>query len=168
MISFSSCRQEESAGEKQSYFSVPNYIKKEEGLLLKKRAGLFKNILFDKKSDSVYIDHPDWDKELELIGELDINKSAWKGSFDVDTLIRSGNTIVSYKPKRKEISVRLLQIFFNGSTPEKLHIIKLNQNFVYSSRMELWYYSQRGFLINGKQNVLNFLDKQYSIQANYN
>ena len=162
-----SCSNRKPAPIKQNYFSIHNFFTEEAQQLTTLKVKLKKVNQLNSNHDSSIISTPDWEKELSLFTDADINKPAWKNSFKIDSVFQDSILMINYRTNEKNISIHQVEISCLNNKVQKIHIVKEAVNLVYSESQELWYVAQQGFRINGKQKVLGFFETNYSIAATF-
>lgn len=104
----------------------------------------------------------DWQRELELFRESDINKPAWKHSYRT---VSKGNTI-AYIAKDNSLKTRSVRIE-QGSDGKIRHIQIINKtsNFLYSSVEKLNYFPDSAYSIEKEQSVRLIGNNHYIISG---
>ncbi len=161
----SGCSSRDSGSSQSNYFNFQHFFSQEAKDLSATKTQLKKVNLFDTLIDSVTISVPDWQKELALFSAIDLNKPAWKNSFTIDSILQDSLVLIRYTAKKKQLSIRKVEISFLHRKAIKFHIMKAADNFVYATTQELWFEKNTGFKISGRQKVLWFFEKQYVIKG---
>ena len=82
VLLFTSCEQKGKEKSKDlTYFDIEGYFKKEANRLSGKNRPIDKTVWINGKSEHHIINIKNWEKELGVFIEADINKGSWKGSF---------------------------------------------------------------------------------------
>ena len=108
----------------------------------------------------------DWNKELEIFKDADINKAAWKGMFKVDK--RVGTT--HYRSDDEKIPVKKLSIFYEDGDNRSIRGLQLiisNNNILYESRDTLVYYPDSVYQVKKSQDILLLSKKNYQITGKF-
>ncbi len=168
-----SCSDEPSPGPTQVYFDAPHYFNRQIRQLNRLGPQLEKELAFNRKKESKVLSSVNWEQELSLFTDIDINKAAWRGLFDVDTIDfdsgRSRIFTVRYSPLQEDIPVKKLLINIDRSTgdPEYIHIDLEKENFIYNSRQTLTYAAGKGYTISNQQKVLFLAQQSLEVESRF-
>ncbi len=165
-VVFSGCNSTSTSSQQQpDYFSLINYFENQKSLLEQENFRIKKYTSFNRELDSSIVDRPDWEKEFELFKDLDLNKPAFRNSFNTDTVQSDTLKMVQYTSNDQHTKVKFLEIVFYKNEVTQIHLHAESDNFVFSSRSDLWYFAKLGYKVSGSQNVLGFSKKEYWIEA---
>ena len=163
----SSCRNPETINSTQNYFSLHDFFKEEELRLASAKVILKKVNQLQLTKDSTLVQNPDWQKELALFVDADMNKPAWKNSFTIDSIKNDSSLILTYTAIEKKITIRRVVISFVNQKVKTIQIKKANANFVYTSNQNLWYTPKSGFKLEGHQKIVWFFETSYAVEATF-
>ncbi len=105
---------------------------------------------------------PDWKTELDLFRESDINKPAWKTSYQV----REDTSGVSYTAVDTSLKTRYIHIRKdNNGNIAAVRISNRVKNYLYQSSEELEYVRGKEYSINKKQSVLILGSNEYRVRG---
>lgn len=122
--------------QKDQVFYLEKSVTSEEGTLTK-----------SFRSDSV-----NWDKEWSLFLQLDLNKPAWVGKYELDTLVTDSGWQVNYTTSNKGLAVQELTAYYAGKKCTGFEGVVVKENYLYKAVY-----------------TLNFaVGKSYSIDAQIN
>jgi hypothetical protein len=107
-----------------------------------------------------------WEKELEIFSECDINKPAWVNSYKVDSIVMANYTVVNYHTS-ESLPVKKIQVLKSIDGIRSIYIERSSGNPVYHSFQKLLYTKDKGYNISGEQKVLFFKASSYHILAEY-
>jgi len=104
-----------------------------------------------KKNDTI-----NWQKELQPLLECDINRTAWKGKFFIDTVASNltKDTTLQYRALDEKVSVRSLSVVYANSQIKRIIIVKKIESFLFSTVQTIDYIPNMGFVIRGEQKAL--------------
>ncbi|MNK14830.1 hypothetical protein D3C87_329610 [compost metagenome] len=142
-----------------NYFDIKGYFKKEASRLNKRNPLLTKTVEVNGASETKKIHIPDWEKELSIFSESEINRNAWKGLFSINTT----NTQELYTSDNKKVPVKEVSITKRDGRITSIRILIKNSNMLYSSTDTLTYYPDSLYRINKKQRIKLMAEKNYSI-----
>lgn len=149
----SSNQQNNSSGVK-AFFDLNGYITSEIDRLSDK--SISKEIKIDGKLETLKIDDVNWEKELAVFFESDINKDAWVNEFSKE----EKRGVTSYTTENKNIVTKKLQIVkdSNGDV-NKIFITREKENLLYKSVERISYRPTFGFQILADRKII-FNDPQ--------
>lgn len=143
------------------YFDLKTYFAKTatklniEKLLVKKMVS--KNELSEYKKIRI----KDWNTELALFIDADINKPAWKDSYRKDL----SATKMMFTAKEADLKTQKIEINFKNGLPVKFKIISKTDNLLFHSTEELEFYPDSLYSIKKHQKVLLIGENNYLIKG---
>ncbi|MFD2554698.1 hypothetical protein [Sphingobacterium tabacisoli] len=161
MLSFS-C--ESSSAEKKgnlttSEFDVPSFFQKEIVLLNTTKPKIKKTVLKDSIFETKELVIADWNKELTSFLAVDLNKAAYRGTFQKDS---TGNTVV-YTFTDSTVDLSSLKIVYVDNIPTEFSIKKSTQNLLYNTSENLEYIKGKSYTIDKLQSVYMLGAQHYRI-----
>lgn len=153
--------QNQTADQGKYFFDLKGYFQKEAVRLSAQKRPVLKEVIRNnsKERRELLIN---WNRELELFSESDINKAAWKDSY---RRVDSGH-VVAYVATDDEL--RTKKILLEKGPDGKLKHIEINNhtsNFLYSSTEKLSYYPDKGYTIEKTQQIRVIGRNHYTINA---
>jgi len=151
---------------KPKYFDLAGYFKTDTAKLHKHRHLILKAVTHNGASETkkVYID--DWGLELSLFIQSDINKPAWRNSYNIES--RNNGTVI-YTAKTPELRTRDITITKNKDNSIKWIIIhNASKNILYQTTEELAYYPDSLYIIKKIQYVRFLGTNKYSVKGTLN
>lgn len=121
----------ENDSEQKTYFDLVGFIDSEIKYMEAQNLTVFKTVKINEEIEELESTDIDWAKELEIIKQADLNKAAFKLSYDISET----DTLISYKLKQGEklpVSLVTIQKDKNGVVVEiesKYH----TENYLYNS-----------------------------------
>lgn len=171
-VVFSSCDKDPAEAyyeDQRFYYDLPSFIQKQIGNLKEKGQRIRKLVKKDGHSHIIEKGNINWEEELGLFLESDINRPAWRGEFKVDTIKLEREYVVTYKTENKEIPVRNVVITIDRKTGQclKVTVDRRTENFLYSSDQSLYFTTGEGYMMKGKLSVNYLFDSEYSIESEF-
>ena len=160
---FWSCSSVEKIEEK-TFFSMNDFYLAEVARLDSTNFPLTKIACLNGKCDTLVNPEITWKEELSLIGEADINKSAWKDSYRKE----SAGGEINYTCIDDKLPIRNINLVLIKDNVNSLAFNKLNKNRIYSSEQELEYIPNKRLIIKGKMSVLDATSTEYRITYLFN
>jgi len=160
---FFSCnqRKESEANTDFLYFDVKGYFAKEITHLQQLKPLVKKSVSINGATESKDLVIKDWNKELAVFVDADINKTSWKGSF----VASKNDSQENYTSSSKRIPVKKIVIEKQGNNIKKVEIFISNKNLLYTSNDTLTYYPDSLYLIKKQQKIRLLSSKKYSISG---
>lgn len=164
-LALPSCKPENlKEGAVKEYFDVKGYFEKNIAQLKKQQHTINKTVVHNGTSESKTVEITNWDTELALFTESDINKPAWKGSYAK----RDSAGIVIYTTKDADLRTRRIAIC-KAADGDIKQITIYNQvtNALYTTRETLNYYPDSAYTIEKYQKVKLLGANTYKITGKF-
>jgi hypothetical protein len=120
------------------YFDVAGYVKTQTAALKRQNPTVEKQTRIKEKSQNQTVKNIDWSRELELFTQADINKPAFRNSYDI---ARPDSLTYRYtlKPSEEKLTVRSLTVLLDAQTrkPRLIEAVLRTQNLLYESERKL-------------------------------
>jgi hypothetical protein len=145
------------------YFDIKGYFTKESMRLTKQNKPVLKTVTHNGVTESKKVHITNWEQELSLFEESDINRPAWKNSYKV---INNDDSLFFYKANDDELRVR--EIIVKMSKNKVKWIVIVNQtpkNMLYQTTERLKYFPDSLYLIRKVQKVRLMGTNNYRIQG---
>ncbi|WP_428330248.1 hypothetical protein [Mucilaginibacter sp.] len=162
LTGFSSCKPDlKETGPDAKYFDLKGYFKADTARLNKLNPFVLKSIAHNGVIESKKVKIADWGKELDLFIGSDINKPAWKNSYDVT----DNDEFLIYK--RKDPSLKMYKMVIRRDKQKVRWILIENytKNSLYETTEKLSYFPDSLYLIEKTQKVRFLGINRYRIQG---
>ncbi len=146
-----------------SYFDLKGYFEKESLRLNKSNPVFTKTVMVNESAETQQTRIADWEKELSIFSEADINRSAWKGLFQLEKT----NDQEVYRSDDKKVPVKEVLISKRDGKVSGIRILIKTTNMLYSSADTLSYYPDSLYQINKKQEIRLLSAKNYKITGKF-
>nr|WP_294899312.1 hypothetical protein [uncultured Pedobacter sp.] len=158
---FSSCSSSpDGQAQKHNYFfDIAGYFKQQASTLGNKT--VIKTVSKNKVSETKTLVMKNWDQELQLFTDCDINKAAWKDSYRRDS---STNTL-TYTTTDPDLRVRSIKINFESKLPKKIEINTQSKNLLYNTTEDLIFTADSLYQITKHQKVILLGSNDYEISG---
>jgi hypothetical protein len=143
------------------YFSLKKYFNQEAERLKEEAPEISKTVLLNNSTETKKLKVEDWNNELLTFTEADINKPAFAGKYDGDTLFNENQLQrISYKARDAKLKTRLINIYFDTATNEAdiVEVVLETRNTLYHSTQNLRYEKNKSYSVSGTQEI-RFLKK---------
>ncbi len=167
-LCFTGCTKQQKlrAGEKRNeafFFDLKGYFFAEAALLNKRKPQGVKVVLFQGNADTTYlnsISNMNFEKELRSFANSDINRSAWRDKYQVDSVFQNGYLKeIRYTAVDRALKTREVVLGFNRGSLSEVRIKNEIKSVIAKSVQELVYLPERGYAITGNQKIR--LGKKY-------
>lgn len=148
-----------SAGIHTHYFDVKTYFNQEAERLKKLNPQVDKTIYLDGQAENKMLTTIDWQKELAIFADADINKASWSGSFTVDSAIN----YITYQSNSNKIPIKKVTIGKINNQVTSIKIIASKQNILFSTLDTLLYVPDSLYQITKHQKIQILGKKSYQV-----
>ena len=151
------------------YCDLPTFLNERIANLQKNNQWVRKHVTKDGHEHIIERGDIEWNEELDLFLDSDINRPAWRGEFKVDTIKLEREYVVTYKTENKQIPVKNVVVTIDKDTRQclKLTVDRRTKNFLYQSDQSLYYTTGEGYIMKGKLSINYLFDSEYSIQSEF-
>lgn len=161
---FYSCKPaKQEQGHNLNYFDLKGYFEKEALRLKTSNPIITKTVMVNGSGETKQIRLADWQKELAVFTDADINRSAWAGLFGV----QKNNEQELYTSAVEKVPVKEVLILKKDNKPYHIQVLVNNTNMLYSSSDTLSYYPDSLYQIKKKQHIKLLSEKNYSITGRF-
>ena len=161
---------EESVIATTSYFDLADLVQTDIRNNTKNSCGEEKIINVNNQLEKKTINTLDWQKEMQLLLDCDINKPSWKGKFKVDTLWKQDSSLLSitYHSLSNKIQVKRMYIqFANDNTIANITIDKKISSILFSNRQQIIYQPSKSFTVSSHQKAFFMNDFNSEVEIKY-
>jgi hypothetical protein len=157
----------DSSVESQFYYDVKGLITKQIQLLSAQEKPLNKTVTVNAEVANTVLKDIQWNKELELFNQADINKSAYQKSYWADT---TSLTQVYVLKDTEDLPVKTLRVVLDGQRrPSRVEATISNKNYLYESEKHLLMNLANGQLtsyeIEGFQQIVFGKRERFRVEA---
>lgn len=141
------------------YFDLNGFINEQVVFLSSNKTRVLKTISKNGLTEKKELPITNWEEELALFKEHDLNKPAWLDSYDIDTVVID-NLIyeIHYRSNEPELTTCFMNISLNSGEISSILIKDKIENILYSTQRILTYLPDAGYRIEGTQKV-RFMDE---------
>jgi hypothetical protein len=165
-LSLSACQQKEIRNKQLEYVDLQGFFSAEASRLNAQKPTFTKTVGINEKKESKVVNkNIDWEKELNVFKEADINKPAFKGMYQISKL--PNKTL--YTSLNKKNLVQQIEVDWNlAKKPTGIRIFQLTKNMIYRASDTLSYYPDSVYSIHKKQEVRVLGTTVYTIDGTFN
>ena len=147
-----------------SYFNVKGYFAKEAERLKLLNPEIDKTVMVNQEQEQKKLKIADWQKELSIFSDADINKSAWQGLFKIS----KGKDAETYLSNDEKVPVKSLRINYKNGKIYGIEILISNANSLYTSNDTLSYFPDSLYQVKKTQHITLLKQKSYLITGKFN
>ena len=135
-----------------TFFDLKNYFKKQSEML-SQRTTVYKTTTVDSNRIEKIIDSLDFEKELKIFQESDINKVSWMDKYRVDSLFDTNGNLnrLIYKALDETMRTQELIISFEQNEVDTVRIFNDASGNVAKLQQRLTYIPSSGYSIESRQ-----------------
>ena len=163
-VSFA-CQRNEKANLTPLYFDLPNYFKVETERQMGKN--IYAEVRWEKdgvtevKKEEVI----DWKKAFKALQKLDLNRTAYRGGYKVDTSGNENQLAVNHVAQTAAMNPQTVRLQFASGKLVKLELQVADKNFLYESVVHYSYVPDDTLRISGTQQVI--FGEKHSYKRSY-
>lgn len=152
----------------KSYFDLTGLLNQQISILSAKRPLVEKAVVLEEKQERIETKDIDWNKELELFLQADLNKQSYQLAYTIDIKDKKANYVLK---EGEKMPVKLLSIAFDDKDfPKYIEVLMNTNNFLYESdkklTLELINNQLKSYKIEGYQQLFIGSKKSFSIEGN--
>ena len=144
-----SCKPDAIQDSAPNYFDLKSYFKTEISRLSKHNLPIQKTVTHNDISETKEVKIGNWELELNLFIQSDINKPAWRDSYTVQN---TGNAIF-YRAKTPDLKTRLIVVNKKDNKIKWILIYNSTKNILYQTTEKLSYFPDSIYIIQKYQKV---------------
>jgi hypothetical protein len=166
LLAINSCKSDShSATDTNKFFDIKGYFKTESARLTKLNPLVDKTVVHNNTTETQKVHISNWDTELSSFAESDINKPAWKASYNVQTT----DDYLIYKAKDTSLKTQRIVIKRDHNKVKWILIVNhLPKNILYENKEKLSYFPDSLYLIEKKLMVRVLGINRYKISGRLN
>lgn len=140
--------------DQHSFFDLKGFFENEQ-TRLKGKKEFIKSVKIDGQEEEEIFDQLDFEKELAIFKNSDINKIAWLDKYSVDTTFSASRQISSilYIALDKDLRTQSLKIDFNKEKVSQILIKNKSKSMIASTDQVLTYTPNEGYTVRSGQNM---------------
>lgn len=143
------------------YFDLKGYITKEAKRLNQLNPEIDKEVIVNTAGERKKVKIADWQKELAIYANADINKSAWQGLFE----LHESKDSKTYLSDNEKVPVKSLSIKYRKGKLYHIEILIKTENLLYTSNDTLSYFPDSLYQVKKIQHIKLLNEKNYQIKG---
>lgn len=147
------------------YFDLPGFFAGELGRIQSQATRA--DVLWEKdgKQERKQAVLVDWSETFATLKKLDMNKTAFRGSYSCDTLWKAGRQQIHYNTVGGTINPKTVVLDLEAGKVTRIEVYTADKNFLYSSEVRYTYVPDDTLRISGTQWVI--FGKTHSYARSY-
>lgn len=146
------------------YFDLKGYFRADSARLAGLNRLTFKTVTHNGITESKKVHIANWGLELGLFSASDINKPAWRDSYQIQDTADS----IVYRAKYPELKTREITISKQKNKIKRIVIYNHTKNILYQTSERLSYFPDSIYIIEKSQQVKLLGTNQYTIKGSLN
>ena len=140
-----SCMKPEPKGDPVSYANLKQITADFIAEISNQQIGLRKLVSEPGKTDTVWIEHPNWTAELAPFQGYDLAHPVLKGRYHVDSITVGNRTRIRYRATGGELPLRVGVLMREGDRPVWFRMIDSTDNIMYHSVKSMFLHLDSGY-----------------------
>lgn len=150
LLGIASCKRDSNAAaDTKAFFDIKGFFEADSARLTKENPLVTKTVIHNKVSETQKVHISDWGTELSLFIQSDINKPAWRDSYEVST----SDNITRYKAKDPSLKTQVVLLKMENGKLKWIMIANHTKNILYENSEKLSYFPDSLYVIAKKQSV---------------
>lgn len=165
-----SCSNPDMVVQHKSYFDLTAFFDEQVNTLYRDSMIVLKTTSINNSMDQHEMPWTDWRKEFALFYGSDINKAAFAGKYEVDT-VTEGSSVkkIVYTSTDPDLKTKKLEVTVTGPADEVtlIHIVNQSVNAVTTNSEELYYETEKVYIIRTKRKMILFGETTFAVKGDF-
>lgn len=150
------------------FFDIKTYFQSEIIRLNQQKPKVTKKVVLQGEKDQIEVEIEDFQKELQIFLNSDINKLAWQEKYQADTTFE-GNAMdfIRYEALDTTLRTKLVEIAFEAGQIQQIHIANSTESIVMQTKQDLIYRPESGYSIQSDQKTIFSEQKTLQLDASF-
>jgi len=165
LLGIASCKRDSNAtgNTTSKFFDIKGYFEADSARLTQSNPLITKTVIHNKIPETKKVHITNWGTELSLFIQSDINKPAWKDSYDTNA---SGDFLI-YSAKDPSLKTQKIIVKKENGKVKWIMIINHTKNILYDNLEKLSYFPDSLYLIQKRQRVRILGTDNYKISGSF-
>ncbi|MBS1529237.1 MAG: hypothetical protein JSU01_02925 [Bacteroidetes bacterium] len=170
LLYLASCKKDSSAAkDTMKFFDLKGYFESEAARLSKQNPDIDKTAIYNHQTEEQKVHIANWKSELSMFSESDINKPAWRLSYDV----QSSEGFITYKAKDPALKTQDITIKKDGDKVRWILIINHTRSAIFTKTLsetveKLSYFPDSLYHVQKKQYTRFLGINTYNVTGKFN
>lgn len=139
------------------FFDIKSFFEEEAKILANKKYKIEKTALLNGKKEVKTFDNVDFEAELKIFRDADLNKPSWRDKYKIDSITnKNGQLNVVYNSTNERMKIKKMDLLFQdekAKQPVEVQIVSQISNPLYETNEHLWYRTNQAYKISSVQKV---------------
>jgi hypothetical protein len=137
LVLLSGCSAPKSPTAKGTYYDLRTFVGHQIAHLNQVRPKVRKTVEINNRIEHIQTNAIEWDKELEVFAQADLNKPSYGGSYDVSD--KTPNTYIYQLKNGENYSVKFLKVVLDNTAkqPKLIEAVLSTNNYLYSAERQI-------------------------------
>ncbi len=157
------------------FFDIAQFTQQQINILIARQRAqpdwrVHKTIHHNSQTESHELAIKDWNKELALFQQTNLNKPTLLDAYRMDTLrdeITQDIQRIRYIANADNIYTQAVDIQYKAQQPYSISIINKSHNTIYTNEQYLEYISDKGYKIVQKQRIWGWRSDEFTVEATF-
>ena len=138
-----------------SFFDIKGYFTEQAERLNKEQIGVRKTIKIGDSEEVHEMDSLNYEEELELFANADINRPAWQSKYLVDSIFSENRlAALHYSAQDDELKTQEIRIQFLEEVVRAIEIVNHTESTIAETNQRLSYIPESGYSIINEQKLI--------------
>ncbi|QQL48458.1 hypothetical protein [Mucilaginibacter ginkgonis] len=143
------------------YFDLKGFMRTDSARLVASNPLVDKSVSHNGAVETRQLKIANWGNELSMFTNSDINRPAWRNSYQTKTL---GDSTI-YLSNEPDLKTKRLIIVKHGDKVASIHIVNHTENLLFEANEDLTYVPDSLYIISKKQQVLILGSNNYLVKG---
>jgi len=149
-----------------AFFDLKGYMAEQIKDLKARQPKVNKQVSINGKNETLHLDSIDFEEELAIFTNSDINRPAWSDQYSKDSTFVSGQlSELRYVAQKENLKTQLLHVFFSEGVVQKIELKNQSSAAIVSAEETMTYTPNEGYSILYKESPLLAKPKNFSVEA---
>lgn len=150
------------------FFDVKTYFEEQIAKMKSVQPSILKKVTIGDQTEEKTISDIDFEKELKIFQDSDINRPTWLDKYTIDSIFEQGTlAAVAYTAIDTSLNTRFLKVSFLGQEVDTVRIRNQTHSPIADTRQDLQYCPNRSYAIYSTQKTIGRDARHISIEASW-
>ena len=150
------------------FFDVQSYFRNEISRLNKEQPSITKRIELEGQLENIQKKGLDYERELQVFVNSDINRVSWKEKYKVDSIFQEAKLVkIRYEAIDTTLKTKLLEVEFEKTEVRSVKIHNATRSIVAQTNQILQYHPTEGYSIENEQKILFSKTRKLFLEVNF-
>lgn len=166
-----SCQNRDTASGKAGqnpFFDLNSYFNEQIERLQTQQPEVRKTVTFDGETETLELDSLDYERELEVFLNADLNRASWWDKYTIDSSRTDGRLAsIVYTAQEEDLRVKKLRIEFEKEEVSRIEVESSTKGPTGSRKQSLLFEPEQGYRIHTQQKVVFSKPREMEIEVRF-